>query len=142
MSYLSPRFFYKITYHYTPTNSKIYYSICSVMMLLLRRWTPSDGTRDILSKRLINRHPVVVERRCLQNDSRRARKDGKRENVQKQPIQHHGHEFPILFHLNGHGDRITECVCISRTKLNNSSLPPTKSDLPWSSPRAASCAPR
>lgn len=79
---------------------------------LLRRWTPGIATCYVLRKCLINRHPVIVERGRLQNDSRGARKHGKREYVEEEPIQHHGHELPILFHLNRHGNRIAGYVLV------------------------------
>lgn len=48
---------------------------------------------------LVNRHSVVVQRRRLQDDARRAHQDGQREDPQEQPVQHHRHVLPIFFYL-------------------------------------------
>ncbi len=42
---------------------------------------------------------VVVERGSLKDDSCGAHADSQSEDPQEQSVQHHGHVFPVLFHL-------------------------------------------
>lgn len=57
------------------------------------------GRRDngeVSVRELIQRNRLVVERRRLQNDGRRADETGDDEDPQEETVQHHGHEFPVL----------------------------------------------
>lgn len=47
----------------------------------------------------INWRPIVVQCRCLQNNTSRAGQNSQRKDPQKQAVQHHCHILPVLFHL-------------------------------------------
>ena len=55
--------------------------------------------RGDLGEARVDGDAVVVERRRLQDDGRRAQTHGRREDPQKQPVQHRGHVLPVLANL-------------------------------------------
>lgn len=57
-------------------------------------------SRLIFAELFINRYPIVVQRRRLQNNTSRSREYGQGKYPQKQSVQHHGDVLPIFFHLN------------------------------------------
>ena len=51
-------------------------------------------------RELIQRNRLIVERRRLQNDSRRADEAGDDKDPQEEAIQHHSYEFPVFNHFD------------------------------------------
>jgi hypothetical protein len=52
-----------------------------------------------LGERLVDGGARVVQRRRLEDDAERADDARHREHPQEEPVQHHGHEFPVLDHV-------------------------------------------
>lgn len=52
-----------------------------------------------LREGLVDGGARIVQRRRLENDARRADDARHREHPQEEPVQHHGHKFPVLDHV-------------------------------------------
>lgn len=50
-------------------------------------------------ERLVDGGARVVQRRRLEDDAKRADDARHREHPQEEPVQHHGHELPVLDHV-------------------------------------------
>lgn len=59
-----------------------------------------EGSLDFRVQ-LVNRHPRIVERGCLEDNAAGPRHAGDGKHPQEEAIQHHGYVLPILYHLYG-----------------------------------------
>lgn len=56
--------------------------------------------RDVGMGKLIEGNGLVVKRGRLENDGSTANEACHDENPEEKPVEHHGHELPILYHFN------------------------------------------
>ena len=72
--------------------------------VLLRPHAPVAEVDADVGDLAVDGDAVVVEAGRLQDDARGADEHGQREDPQEEPVQHHGHVLPVLFHLQNKED--------------------------------------